>query len=122
ADSAPALSPARLEAMRMQEPDGGRREDGVKFWGHWNDDGPGCQFALVQYAHMAQQIDSKRARPGDFMNINWKSGLGHSTVFLGYVIGDDGRKSVMYWASQKGTNGLGDQVSSIDKIKSVKIV
>src|SRR5207253_9122527 len=93
-DGAARLSPDRLEALRMQEPDGGRREDGVKFWGHWNDDGPGCHYALVQYAHMAQEIDPKRARPGDFMNINWKSGLGHSTVFLGYVVDDDGRKSV----------------------------
>src|SRR5439155_25430026 len=40
-DSPSRLSADRFEAMRMQEPDGGRREDGVKFWGHWNADGPG---------------------------------------------------------------------------------
>ena len=121
-DGGSRISPDRLEAMRMQEPDGGRREDGVKFWGHWNDDGPGCQYALVQYSQMGREIAPKHARPGDFMNINWKSGLGHSTVFLGWKIAADGSKSVLYWASQKGTNGLGDQLSSVDKIASVKIV
>src|SRR5262249_899869 len=49
-DGAKRIDPAHYEALRMQEPDGGRREDGVKFWGHWNDDGPGCQYALVQYS------------------------------------------------------------------------
>jgi len=116
------MDPDRVDALRMQEPDGGRREDGVKFWGHWNDDGPGCQYALVQYAKMGEEIEPKRARPGDFMNINWKSGAGHSTVFLGYAVDADGKKSVRYWASQKGTNGLGDQTSALEKIRSVKIV
>jgi hypothetical protein len=116
------LSPDRAEAMRMQEPDGGRREDWVKFWGIWNADGPGCQFALVQYSHMGVRVDPKDARPGDFMNINWVSGLGHSTVFLGWHVDSTGKKSVLYWASQKGTNGLGDQMSALSKIRSVKII
>jgi hypothetical protein len=80
------LTPERAEAMRMQEPDGGRREDGVKFWGHWNDDGPGCQYALVQYAKMGVELEPIHARPGDFLNINWKTGNGHSVVFLGWHI------------------------------------
>jgi len=121
-DAAARLSPERLEALRMQEPDGGRREDHVKFWGQWNADGPGCQYALVQYAKMGVVIDPKRARPGDFMNINWKSGNGHSTVFLGWHEDAQHVKSVLYWASQTGTNGLGDQLSKIEKIASVKIV
>jgi hypothetical protein len=121
-DRASKLSPDRYESLRMQERDGGRREDGVKFWGHWNDDGPGCQYALVQYSGMGVEIDPKHARPGDFLNINWKSGLGHSTVFLGWRIDDAGKKSILYWASQKGTNGLGDQMSAVDKIASVKFV
>ena len=117
------LSPERFEAVRMQESDGGRREDGVKLWGHWNDDGPGCQYALVQYAGgMGVEINPPHARPGDFMNINWKSGLGHSTVFLGWHVDAAGKKSVLYWASQKGTNGLGDQESAVGSIVSVKIV
>ena len=116
------MEPSRADALRMQEPDGGRREDGVKFWGHWNDNGPGCQYALVQYSKIGGEVSPECARPGDFMNISWKSGVGHSTVFLGWVIGEDGSRSVLYWASQKGTNGLGDQMSSIEKIERVKIV
>ena len=121
-DGEKRLSSDRLESLRMQEPDGSRREDGVKFWGHWNDDGFGSQFALVQYSGAGIEVKPKDARPGDFMNISWKSGLGHSVVFLGFFKDKDGTKKLLYWASQKGTNGLGDQASAIDKIKEVKIV
>jgi hypothetical protein len=121
-DGAKKMSDDRLESLRMQEPDGSRREDGVKFWGHWNDDGFGSQFALVQYSGAGIEVKPKDARPGDFMNISWKSGLGHSVVFLGFYKDKDGTKKILYWASQKGTNGLGDQTSAIDKIKEVKIV
>ena len=44
------LSKERLEALRMQEPNGGRRDDWIKYWGIWNADGFGSQFALVQYS------------------------------------------------------------------------
>jgi hypothetical protein len=118
----PVLDPVRAEAMRMQEPDGGRREDGVKFWGHWNDDGFGSQFALVQYAQMGEEVTPNRARPGDFMNISWASGGGHSVVFLGWHIDIDGNKHILYWASQKSTNGMGDQLVPLSRIRSVKIV
>ena len=113
------LSDDRLEALRMQEPDGGRREDGVKMWGLWNADGPGTLLALVEYAHMGERIKPEDARPGDFMNIGWKSGLGHSVVFLGWCKDDAGRPSVLYWSSQKGTNGFGDQMSRITSIKEL---
>lgn len=116
------LSPDRLEAMRMQEPDGGRREDGVKFWGHWNADGFGNHFALVQYSRMGERIKPEKALPGDFINISWKTGIGHSTVFLGWCLDKEGRKAVRFWSSQKSTNGLGDQVSALDTIRSVCIV
>jgi len=62
------------------------------------------------------------AMPGDFMNISWKSGVGHSVIFLGWYINKDGKKSVVYWSSQKGTNGFGDQIVPLEKIKFVKIV
>jgi hypothetical protein len=112
----------RYEAMRMQEIDGSRREDGVKFWGYWNADGFGSHYALVQYSKMGDEIKPKEARPGDFMNISWKSGLGHSVIFLGWYVSKDGENYLMYWSSQKGTNGLGDQMVSLDKVKCVKIV
>lgn len=111
------LSDAQFEALRMQEPDGGRREDGVKAWGWWNADGWGSHYALVQYLGMGQRVPTKEAMPGDFMNISWKNGLGHSVVFLGWT-----DRGVRYWASQTGTNGYGDQVSGFDKIQSVVTV
>lgn len=116
------LDPERTEAMRMQEPDGGRREDGIKFWGHWNDDGFGSQFALVQYAQMGEAITPNQARPGDFMNISWTSGGGHSVVFLGWHMDNEGGKHLLYWSSQKGTNGMGDQLVTLERIRKVKIV
>jgi hypothetical protein len=100
------LSPDRVEALRMQEPDGSRREDGVKAWGWWNSDGYGSDFSLVQYLGMGDPVPAKEARPGDFMNISWKSGLGHSVVFLGWCVNKNGDAAVDYWASQPGTNGL----------------
>lgn len=117
-----ALDPVRAEAMRMQEPDGGRREDGVKFWGHWNADGFGNDFALVQYAKMGEVVSPKSARPGDFMNISWNHGGGHSVVFLGWYKDDDGNQFVHYWSSQKGSNGMGDQLVPLSRIQNVKIV
>ncbi len=107
----------RIEAMRMQELNGGRRDDGVKFWGWWNADGPGSEFALVQYSGAGVRIKPENALPGDFMNISWKTGVGHSVVFLGWS-----SKGVLFWSSQKGTNGLGDMFSPYSKIKSVVIV
>jgi hypothetical protein len=122
ADSLRAISPERLEAFRMQEPDGSRREDRVKFWGKWNDDGWGTQYAMVQYSGMGEDVTPERARPGDFANISWKSGLGHSVVFLGWFR-KQGELGMVFWSSQKGTNGLGDVVMCpLAKVKSVKFV
>ena len=121
-NGAKKISKERIEAVRMQEPDGGRREDWTKFWGIWNADGFGSQYALVQYSKMGKNINPIDARPGDFMNISWKSGIGHSVVFLGWFIDKDGKKNVVYWSSQKGTNGMGDQVVPLSRIKEVKIV
>ncbi len=116
------MTPERIDAMRMQERDGSRREDGVKLWGNWNDDGPGSQYALVQYLKIGEEVSPARARPGDFANINWTNGGGHSVVFLGWIQDDAGNKSILYWASQPRTNGLGDQQSSLNKIASIKFV
>jgi hypothetical protein len=121
-DAAGKLSTDRVEALRMQEPDGSRRDDWVKFWGYWNADGPGSQFALVQYSGMGKEISPKQARPGDFVNINWNNGLGHSVVFLGWVVDAEGKKSIRYWSSQTGTHGLGDQTSALAKVKSVVVI
>lgn len=116
------MDSVHAEALRMQEPDGGRREDHIKFWGKWNADGFGSDFALVQYSGMGREIKPVQARPGDFMNISWKSGVGHSVVFLGWYIDEKGQKKVAYWSSQKSTNGFGDAVVPIERIKEVKVV
>lgn len=117
-----SLDYARYEALRMQEVDGGRREDTVKFWGKWNDDGFGSHYALVQYAKMGKEIKPSNARPGDFMNISWNKGAGHSVVFLGWYKDENGQKNIVYWASQTRTNGFGDEVIPLDRIKEVKVV
>ena len=117
------LSLDRFESLRMQEPDGGRRNDSVKFWGYWNADGFGNHFALVQYSGMGTVIKPSSARPGDFMNISWTFGGGHSVIFLGWVRNKNDKLGVAYWSSQTETNGCGDVVfKSVDLIKSVKIV
>ena len=118
----PVLTAEQVETLRMQELDGGRRDDGVKFWGNWNADGFGNQMALVQYSGMGTRIKPSEARPGDFLNISWKSGIGHSTVFLGWCLTKDGEKAVRYWSSQTGTNGLGDAVALLSKISSICLV
>ena len=116
------LKMAQAEALRMQEPDGGRREDHVKFWGKWNADGYGNYFALVNYAKMGKRIKPVQARPGDFMNISWKKGGGHSVIFLGWYKDENGKKYVAYWSSQKRTNGIGDDLVPLERIKEVMLV
>ncbi len=116
------ITDERFESLRMQELDGSRREDGEKFWGHWNADGFGNHFALVQYSGLGKKINPNNARPGDFLNISWKKGGGHSVIFLGWYINEDEEKCVVYWSSQTRTNGLGDEVVPIKKIKEVVFV
>jgi len=116
------LSYERYEAVRMQEEDGGRREDTIKFWGKWNDDGFGSHYALVQYSKMGDEIKPRNARPGDFMNISWQKGGGHSVVFLGWYQDENADKHIVYWASQTRTNGFGDEVIPLERIKEIKAV
>ena len=117
-----ALSAQRAEAMRMQEPGGGRREDGVKAWGWWNADGYGGHYALVQYLGMGEVVAPPEARPGDFMNLSWRKGGGHSVVFLGYSHdGEDGLE-VSYFSSQASTQGLGRTRVPASRIRDLKVV
>jgi len=112
----------QYEALCMEEVGGGRREDTIKFWGKWNDDGYGNHFALVQYSKMGKKIDPQSARPGDFMNISWKNGGGHSVIFLGWYQENGNEKNLLYWSSQTRTNGFGDELVSLDKIREVMVV
>jgi len=115
------LTQTQHELMRMQEPDGSRRNDGIKFWGIWNADGYGSFDALVSYAEMGEKIKPENAIPGDFMNISWKSGIGHSVVFLGWLKIKD-IPHVAYWSSQKSTNGLSLDIVKLERINNVSIV
>jgi hypothetical protein len=113
------LTTERQEAVRMQEPNGGRREDMVKLWGWWNADGPGSLYALAMYTQMGQRVGALDAEPGDFCNINWVKGPGHSVVFLGWDSTAEGEPTMRYWSSQKGTNGLGDQTSTLASMSGI---
>ena len=112
----------RTERLRMQEPDGDRREDETKAWGWWNADGLGCDYALVQYLGIGERIPAREAIPGDFMNISWKTGIGHSVVFLGWTRVEGTKPAIVFWSSQKGTNGLGDMVAALDTVKALSTV
>ncbi len=116
------ISDENIEAIRLQEPDGSRREDDIKFWGKWNTNGYGNHIALVQYSGIGKQISAKEARPGDFVNISWKNGNGHSTVFLGWYIDEDKDTNMVYFSSQKATNGIGDQIVDVKSIAEVMFV
>lgn len=117
-----AVGAEQLEALRMQEPDGGRREDMVKAWGWWNADGFGNHFCLVQLMKAGERVTPKQAMAGDFLNISWKNGHGHSTVFLAWEKSASGAPGVKYWSSQTSTNGLGDAWAPLEDIESVCIV
>lgn len=117
------MTAAQLEACRMQEPDGGRRDDDVKLWGYWNDDFWGIHHALIDYTQMGTVVEPYNAKPGDFVKIMWSKTSGHFVVFLGWVKGTDGvPTAIRYWSSQPGTNGFGEQESSISKIYSILFV
>ncbi len=113
------LTVDRQEAIRMQELNGGRREDMVKLWGWWNADGPGSLYALAMYTSMGVRVGALEAEPGDFCNINWVKGPGHSVVFLGWDSTPEGEPMMRYWSSQKGTNGLGDQTSTLASMSGI---
>ncbi len=120
--SGAGLGPNALEELRMTEADGTRREDGVRLWGRWNADGNGSEFALVDYAGAGIVVPEDAARPGDFANISWRTGAGHSVVFLGWHTDFAGRKFMRYWSSQPSTNGFGDELVSLDRIREIQFV
>ncbi len=107
----------QIEALRMQDSKGNLREDMSKMWGCWNADGPGSLFALSMFSNMGVRIDPLDARPGDFCNLDWKNGYGHSVVFLGWDTTTDGEMAMRFWSSQKSTNGLGDRTAPLSTMK-----
>jgi hypothetical protein len=72
---------------------------------------------------MGSEISPINACPGDFMNITWTNGGGHAVVFLGWHVEvDSGERKLLYWSSQRATNGLGDQLVNLDRIRHIKTV
>jgi len=116
------ISPERMETLMMEEPGGGRREDGVKFWGRWNADDFGVYYALAQYSGMGTPIPPEQARAGDFMTIGWKDNKSHSAVFLGWYLDAKLGPSMLIWSSQESTNGMGDYRVALSRVKGVKFV
>ncbi|MCG9895110.1 MAG: hypothetical protein MH204_06510, partial [Fimbriimonadaceae bacterium] len=106
------------ESLAQREADGGRREDQVGFWGVWNGSGAGQVNALTRLTLAGDRVRPQEYRPGDFVQIFWNNGYGHSVVFLGWRV-SGGTKRMRYWSSQKGTNGLGDQEVPVSRIRTV---
>jgi hypothetical protein len=115
------LTQDRYEALRMQEMNGSRREDFVKVWGNWNTQW-GAQYVLVNYLEMGKMVDQMEARPGDFVNILFKKGRGHSAIFLGWYRNESEEKQLMYWSSQPETSGISDYMVPANKIAKLAIV
>jgi hypothetical protein len=115
------LTSDRYEALRMQEMNGTRREDFVKVWGNWNSQW-GAQYVMIKYLQMGKTVNQKEARPGDFINILFKGGGGHSAIFLGWYKNENGETQLLYWSSQPETNGISDHSIPFSKISRLAIV
>jgi hypothetical protein len=111
----------RYEALRMQEMNGTRREDFVKVWGNWNTQW-GAQYVMIKYLEMGKIVSQREARPGDFINILFKGGGGHSAIFLGWYKNENKETQLLYWSSQPETNGISDHSVPAGKISKLVIV
>jgi hypothetical protein len=115
------LAPDRYEALRMQEMNGTRRKDFVKVWGNWNTQW-GAQYVMIKYLEMGKIVSQREARPGDFINILFKGGGGHSAIFLGWYKNENGETQLLYWSTQPETNGISDHSVPTSKISKLAIV
>jgi hypothetical protein len=115
------LTPDRYEALRMQEMNGTRRKDFVKVWGNWNTQW-GAQYVMIKYLEMGKIVSQREARPGDFINILFKGGGGHSAIFLGWYKNENRETQLLYWSSQPETNGISDHSVPTSKISKLAIV
>jgi hypothetical protein len=111
----------RYEALRMQEMNGARREDFVKVWGNWNTQW-GVPYVMIKYLQMGKIVSQREARPGDFINILFKGGGGHSAIFLGWYKNENGETQLLYWSSQPETNGISDHSVPTSRISRLAIV
>ena len=95
--------------------------DGVGLWGRWNSNGP-CMAVWFAESGMGYSFeDYASARPGDFLKLWWTDAMGrdesgHSVVFLGYSVTQDGEPGVEIWSSNKPL-GYGKKVVPYTKIR-----
>jgi len=120
-DEGARLTTDRYEALKMQEMNGARRKDFVKVWGNWNTQW-GVPYVMIKYLEMGKIVTQREARPGDFINILFKGGGGHSAIFLGWYKNENGETQLLYWSSQPETNGISDHSISTAKISRLAIV
>lgn len=68
-----------------------------------------CAYA-VEKLGIGKQVDAKRAKPGDFLQLWRTNKSGHSVVFLDWV--KEGRQpiGVKYRSTQTSTDGIGDRI------------
>jgi hypothetical protein len=98
------------EAVRAIRPQG--QDDNVGVWGYWNNSNRGAADLFDKLGLGPTFNSFEDARPGDFMNIDWKSGGGHSVIFLG-LEGDQ----VKFWSSNVSTGGFGEKTASRQSIQ-----
>jgi len=94
--------------------------DGFGIWGRWNSNGP-CMAKLISDAKIGKSFwNYEDAKAGDFLKVWWKDAIGrdeagHSVVFLGFTINNEGERGIEIWSSNK-PNGYGKKFVSFSKI------
>jgi len=94
--------------------------DGYGIWGRWNSNGP-CMAKLISDARIGRSFWTyEEAKPGDFLKIWWKDAIGrdeagHSVVFLGFTVNNDGEHGIEIWSSNK-PNGYGKKFVPFSKV------
>lgn len=68
-----------------------------------------CALA-VQNLGIGREVSIEQAEPGDFAQF-WRGRSGHSVVFLGWALDEDGNRiGLKYRSSQTATDGIGNHV------------
>jgi hypothetical protein len=94
--------------------------DGFGIWGRWNSNGP-CMAKLIADAKIGRSFwNYEDAKAGDFLKIWWKDAIGkdeagHSVVFLGFTVNNEGEHGIEIWSSNK-PNGYGRKFVPFVKI------
>ena len=78
-----------------------------------------CAYAIEKLG-IGRPVDTKEAKPGDFLQLWRTNKSGHSVVFLGWLT-DAGRPiGVRYRSTQTSTNGIGDRTEYFSGVAGKK--